>query len=278
MGVFDFIADFIIISSATTLGLFLAGIYTAKYVYFPLLRRTREDHIEMVEAERERRQHEMDTAMFLEQFTEEFEELEERSEDPPDEVLSELSTTLMTPVGEVTMIYHTETSTFQYYSDRRTVPVRFLDVVAQKFVIDHDCKRLYIREPEQSEDETLSSQAEGIVDAPDQTYYSQFSSWFFGSTPEPQAESVKEPEQEPQPEQEPEQDQQPNTEPESVFATFKKNPEVKASASEMIEKAMNKYKYIGTLVDYAEHQEKVETESLEISFSKFKEMVKNKTE
>ena len=48
--------------------------------------------------------------------------------------------------------------------------------------------------------------------------------------------------------------------------------------SEMIEKAMNKYKYVGTLLDYIEHQEKVETESLEISFTQFKEMVKNKIE
>ena len=167
------------------------------------------------------------------------------------------------------MIYHHETSTFHYYCDRRTVPVRFLDVVAKKFVIDHDCKRFYIREPEQSEDESMSNEAEGIVDSPDETYYSQFSTWFFGA-------ETKEPEPEPKPEPEPEPDQE--EEPASVFATFKKNPEVKVSPSEMIEKAMNKYKYVGTLLDYTEHQEKVETESLEISFSKFKEMVKNKTE
>lgn len=276
MDALEFIADILVISSAATLGIFLAGVFTAKYVYFPILRKTREDHMEMIEADREERQNELDTAEFLERFTEEFQELEERSEDPPVEAIAEFATTLMTPVGEVTMIYHHETSAFHYYCDRRTVPVRFLDVVAQKFVIDHDCKRLYIREPEQSEDESTSNEAEGIVDSPDQTYYSQFSSWFFGPNPEPQSEEPQPEEPDQEPDQEQEQDQQ--EEPASVFATFKKNPEVKASPSEMIEKAMNKYKYVGTLLDYTEHQEKVETESLEISFSKFKEMVKNKTE
>ena len=237
-------------------------------MYFPILRKTREDHMEMIEADREERQNELDTAEFLERFNEEFEELEERSEDPPVEAIAEFATTLMTPVGEVTMIYHHETSAFHYYCDRRTVPVRFLDVVAQKFVIDHDCKRFYIREPEQSEDESMSNEAEEFLNSPDQTYYSQFSSWFFGPNPEePQPE-------EPEQDQEPDQEQDQQEEPASVFATFKKNPEVKASPSEMIEKAMNKYKYLGTLLDYAEHQEKVETESLEISFSNFKEMAK----
>jgi hypothetical protein len=178
MGALEFITDILVISSAATLGIFLAGIFTAKYVYFPLLRKTREDHMEMIEADREERQNELDTAEFLERFTEEFQELEERSEDPPVEAIAEFATTLMTPVGEVTMIYHHETSAFHYYCDRRTVPVRFLDVVAQKFVIDHDCKRFYIREPEQSEDESTSNDAEGVVDSADQTYYSQFSSWF----------------------------------------------------------------------------------------------------
>jgi hypothetical protein len=272
MGVLEFIADILVVSSAATLGIFLAGIFTSKYVYFPLLRKTREDHMEMIDTEREERENELDTAEFLELFTEEFEELEERSEDPPEEAVAKFATTLMTPVGEVTMIYDHETSAYHYYSDRRTVPVRFLDVVAQKFVIDNDCKRFYIRETEQSDDETMPCEAEVIVDSPEETYYSQFSSWFFG----PQTESVEESVSDPEPES--------NSDPEqetghaSVFATFKKNPEIKASPSEMIEKAMNKYKYVGTLLDYIEHQEKVETESLEISFTQFKEMVKNKIE
>jgi hypothetical protein len=42
---------------------------------------------------------------------------------------------------------------------------------------------------------------------------------------------------------------------------------------------MNSYKYIGTLVDYEQSLEKTEPEpSLEVSFSNYKEMVKNKTE
>jgi hypothetical protein len=118
----------------------------------------------------------------------------------------------------------------------------------------------------------MPCEAEVIVDSPEETYYSQFSSWFFG----PQTESVKEPVSDPEPESDSDPEQE--TGHASVFATFKKNPEIKASPSEMIEKAMNKYKYVGTLLDYIEHQEKVETESLEISFTQFKEMVKNKIE
>ena len=70
MDALEFIADILVISSAATLGIFLAGIFTAKYVYFPMMRITQEEHMEMVKAEEKERQNELDAAEFLKSFNE----------------------------------------------------------------------------------------------------------------------------------------------------------------------------------------------------------------
>ena len=48
-----------------------------------------------------------------------------------------------TPVGNVAMYYDSISETFTYYSDN-TIPYRFLEVVARKYVINYNCKQLYI--------------------------------------------------------------------------------------------------------------------------------------
>ena len=41
---------------------------------------------------------------------------------------------------------------------------------------------------------------------------------------------------------------------------------------------MNKYKFCGTINDYTSKKDKKVNEATELSFSKYKEMIKNKTE
>jgi len=48
-----------------------------------------------------------------------------------------------TPIGNVAMFYDSDNETFTYYSDN-TIPYRFLEVVARKYVLIYNCIELYI--------------------------------------------------------------------------------------------------------------------------------------
>ena len=49
----------------------------------------------------------------------------------------------MTPSGNVIMFWNNKRGTFTFYADS-TIPYRFLEVVARKYVIYNQCKQLYI--------------------------------------------------------------------------------------------------------------------------------------
>ena len=49
-----------------------------------------------------------------------------------------------TPQGDVIMTYDADRAVFCYYCDKRSVQFKYLEPVARKYVIAHDCKRLYI--------------------------------------------------------------------------------------------------------------------------------------
>ena len=48
-----------------------------------------------------------------------------------------------TPLGNVVMYYDSKRSTFVYYSDT-TIPYRYLEVVSKKYVINNNCKKIYV--------------------------------------------------------------------------------------------------------------------------------------
>ena len=48
-----------------------------------------------------------------------------------------------TPLGNVMMSYNNSKNSFEYYSDN-TIPYRYLETVARKYVIFFDCKMLYV--------------------------------------------------------------------------------------------------------------------------------------
>lgn len=249
MGFFQFVYDFILISGTTMIGIFGAFFITSQFVY------NRAEQV-MLEEEKE--------PIFEDTYRGEFESLEKK-EIPDKEIIDNYSSQVETPLGDVVMSYDLDKKHFNYYSNRRNIPVRFLDVVAQKFVIDHDCRVFYEEEELASE----SEEQEENVKEPEpevQSYYGWATSFWWSEKKEelPKPETVTEEKEEEKSE-------------DSVFASYKKKPEVKAGAK-FIEKIMNTYKYKGTLDDYENTKKKEVAESLEISFSKFKEMVKNKTE
>lgn len=49
-----------------------------------------------------------------------------------------------TPQGLVIMTWNQEKERFEYYSDKKDIPYRFLDVVCRKFVTTNNCKCIYV--------------------------------------------------------------------------------------------------------------------------------------
>ena len=82
-------------------------------------------------------------------------ELKEKGEEYPEEKASEyifrekikkLNNTFVmeyTPMGNIILTFNIEKEHFEYYSDA-TVPYRFLETVARKFVIQNNCKSIFI--------------------------------------------------------------------------------------------------------------------------------------
>lgn len=247
MGFFQFVFDFILFTGTTIIGVTGAFFITSQFVY------SKAEQV-MLENEKE--------TIFEDTYKDEFESLEKK-EIPDKEIIDNYSSHVDTPLGEVVMSFDLDKKHFNYYSNRRNIPVRFLDVVAQKFVIDHDCRAIYEEEEVASESEVKTvKEPEPEVES----YYGWATSFLWSEKKEeqPKTNTVTEEKEEDKSE-------------DSVFASYKKNPEVKAGAK-LIEKIMNTYKYKGTLDDYENTKKKEVAESLEISFTKFKEMVKNKTE
>jgi hypothetical protein len=62
------------------------------------------------------------------------------------EQLDELKNNIIlenTPLGNVIMFYDNRRETFTYYSDS-TMPYRFLETVARKYVVLHNCKQIFV--------------------------------------------------------------------------------------------------------------------------------------
>lgn len=50
-----------------------------------------------------------------------------------------------TPIGNVIMFYNSDKTRFEFYADK-TIPYRFLETVARKYVITFKCKSIYVEQ------------------------------------------------------------------------------------------------------------------------------------
>jgi hypothetical protein len=83
---------------------------------------------------------------------EEFDEMDDEGEQEEEEELTEefvnnlsLNTiTETTPRGDVLMYYSSKLGTFVYHSHTKEIPYNYLETVARKYVIEYNCKKLYI--------------------------------------------------------------------------------------------------------------------------------------
>jgi len=283
MGFFSFLYDVILITGTTIIGVSGAFFITSQFVY-------KNNQIAEEDSDDEDVSYELI-------YKEEFEALEIK-ELPDKEIIESLSSEVDTPNGEIVMTYTVDNETFVYFSDRRNIPLRFLNVVAQKFVIDHDCLALY--KIEETTEESINASVKEPFEESEQSYYEWICSKFSWSseaavTPPstvsaseavtaseaattseeaPPSEAVTASEEAPPSEEVTASEEAPN----DVFASYKKNPEVSKGVSKDISKVMNKYRFGGSILDFNNRKSSEMNEALEISFSKYKEMVKNKTE
>lgn len=100
---------------------------------------------------------------YEDKYKDKFEKLEYKS--TSESRLEELNNSFimeMTPHGNVIMYWNQKNGVFSYYSDG-TMPYRFLEVVARKYVIMYDCKDIYYVMEEQMKEvimETVSKKKE----------------------------------------------------------------------------------------------------------------------
>jgi len=110
--------------------------------------------------------------LFEEKYKEEYKNAQDA--DLSQERLDHLKNSILiesTPLGNVVMFYDCSRETFTYYSDS-TIPYRYLEVVARRYVVTNKCKKLYIDmekelkeaqekiEKKQKEEEELKRQME----------------------------------------------------------------------------------------------------------------------
>ena len=69
------------------------------------------------------------------------------SKDLDDKFLSSLTNCMIienTPKGNVLMTYNFKDELFRYYSDTKDIPYHYLETVSRKYVIQFNCKKIYI--------------------------------------------------------------------------------------------------------------------------------------
>ena len=177
-----------------------------------------------------------------------------------------------TPVGNAIMFYNNSKSSFEYYSDS-TLPYRYLEVIARKYILTYKCKQIFVDMEEEIKE------AEKKLE-----------------------EKKKKEEEEKQKEQEEKESGIPSTTAEkpnkNVFAKFKnynKDNSIKVAAvpldrpatakqtkpqeEKVIKERANRYSFEGKLANFnflKKIDRKVVDKRYAVSFSEFKKMQKTK--
>ena len=84
---------------------------------------------------------------WFEEFDEMSDDEQQEGEELTEEFVNNLSLntiTETTPRGDVLMYYSSKLGTFVYHSHTKEIPYSYLETVARKYVIEYNCKNLYI--------------------------------------------------------------------------------------------------------------------------------------
>ena len=153
-----------------------------------------------------------------------------------------------TPQGNVFMKYDFENESFDYWSDYKEIPFKYLETVARKYVNTFCCIDLYIKEES------------------DEEYSDDFETEEEVSTSEEEAS-----EEETSEEEKGEEKEEEDSDDEGVFAKLKVAETIKETIEEE-SKPVNKFRYKGKLVDIMEFKQpkKQKNEPKNVSFGSWK--------
>ena len=138
---------FYTLAGVTLTGLAISSIYVSLYLYEPMKNKAEEEEKE-------------DEVHYRMKYFEELEELEDRK--MTKEELKDLGTKSIhesTPEGDVIMTYSSDTETFWYYADTKSIQYWVLDTVARMYTIKNNCKCVcvnYQEEFNKGKNKTLS--------------------------------------------------------------------------------------------------------------------------
>ena len=138
---------FYTLAGVTLTGLAISSIYVSLYLYEPMKNKAEEEEKE-------------DEVHYRMKYFEELDELEDRKMTKKElEDLSTKSIHESTPEGDVIMTYSSDTETFWYYADTKSIQYWVLDTVARMYTIKNNCKCVcvnYQEEFNKGKNKTLS--------------------------------------------------------------------------------------------------------------------------
>ena len=122
------IKTFCTLAGITLTGLAVSSIFVGIYLYEPMKNK----------AEEEEKEEELHYRM---KYFQELDELEDRKMTKKElEDLAKKTIHESTPEGDVIMTYSSDTETFWYYADKKSIPYWVLDTVGRRDAINNKCK------------------------------------------------------------------------------------------------------------------------------------------
>ena len=153
---FEFCSNAMFLGGTMALGAFIASFFVSQSLYKK--NKLRELILELDESESESEDEDPDFESLYSLEDKEIRELDTTEK----EALKNKHCTVETPVGLVLMTY--VDPYFMYYAKSGSIiPYRFLDVVARKFVLDHDCLVLYNKLEEEKKEEEKNKNSVFVV-------------------------------------------------------------------------------------------------------------------
>ena len=123
-----------------TIGLFLGFGIVAHFVYKPATKLIKQEAEEDKDAIFQK-----EVNKYIVLYDEDYNELVDAVA-LTDERIAELVkvyTSDITPYGEISMCYSSDSESFNYWADKQ-IPYKVLECVAKKYVVEHDCKDIYV--------------------------------------------------------------------------------------------------------------------------------------
>lgn len=252
--------DFLVVSGTFALGITLSMMVVGKYIYFPYMKELEAERSEDDNDGPQLSKREEFLLKYKDAWEEAFNETPEHEELEGGEYYRD-----QTPRGELIMMYDADKKEYIYYSKTRDIPYTYLENTCKGFVLNYKCFDNY---------QVMTDLAKKAAELKAKR-----------NQAEAEAQAQQQTEQTEQTEDKTENESEEEDKVESVFATLKKTKNVEKA--KLIMKAMNQFRYGGSLEDFADNLEKAELQTKEengeeenpnqlLSFKEFKEQEEEK--